>query len=124
MNGKMDFGRIKRSIVFFLGLILPTAAGLRVGRVSGSVVEGLAVGVGTLALIVLLRSDFGRGATPAGGDHETVGLLSGTGLGAILGIVTGIAVGNLAFFGIGAGAGLLTGLALASNTGARDRGTG
>jgi hypothetical protein len=93
---------------YALCILISVAAGAGVGLNAGDVVEGLAAGSGTLAVIIWLGADVG-GCQPL---YRTHYLSLGTIFGAGLGVLCGLVVGNMALFGLGVGVGTSTGMAM------------
>jgi hypothetical protein len=93
---------------YALCILISVAAGVGVGLNAGDIVEGLAAGSGTLAVIIWLCADVG-GCEPL---YRTRYLSLGTIFGAGLGVLCGLVLGNMALFGLGVGVGTSTGMAM------------
>lgn len=95
-----------------LGLLIAVGAGLGMGIGTGNVVEGLAIGSGVLTPIVLIYGDHNQHPSAQESNYLASAIFSGLIVGAGLGAVFGLLVGDLAFYSIGAGTGVCLGLAI------------
>jgi hypothetical protein len=91
-----------------LFLLFPLAVGLAIGFNTRSRIEGLAAAGSAVALVLLMRCDW----SPSRLRCKARYVLWGTFFGLGLGVVWGLAAGNMAFYGIGVGLGTSTGAAV------------
>lgn len=105
-------------------LLIAVGVGLGMGIGTGNVVEGLAVGSGILTPIVLIYGDHNQHPSAQESSYLASAIFSGLIVGAGLGVVFGLLVGNLAFYSIGAGTGMCLGLAIDVAFKERNKGNG